>query len=198
MKVIINEDVFAKMLKAVKKGVAVKSETRPVLEYIRIKAEGGVITAMVCDGVSGARFKFNAESHDGEDFTCLIKPIPFKASSGGQLTVTIELIDKECLLNVPTPYGNITYNFKQDFTWDEKLDQIFDKMQAHDREIGVNAALMARIMRSFECVASRYPHAIVIESKDNKQEGFRMYVAEPTGFEFEQFLLRVRLRGGKK
>ena len=194
MKVIINEDVFAKMLKAVKRGVAVKYESRPALEYIRIKAEGGVITAMVCDGILGARFKFNAESHDGEDFTCLIKPIPFKASNSGEF-VTIELVDDECLLNVPTPYGNITYNFKQIYTWDEKLDNIFDKMQAHDREIGVNAALMTRIMRGF--VASRYPHGIVIESKDSKTEGFRMYVAEPTGFEFEQFLLPVRLRGGK-
>lgn len=198
MKVIINEDVFAKMLKAVKRGVAKSYASRPSLEYIRIKAESGKITAMVCDGVSGARFKFDAEAHEGEDFTCLIKPIPFKASESGKLQVTIELVDNECSLDVPSAYGNITYRFKQIYKYDEKLDEIFDKMQVHDREIGVNSALLARIMNDFASVTTRYPHGVVIESKDSKTEGFRMYVVDPKGFEFEQFLLPVRWRRGEE
>lgn len=192
MKVIIKETMFKKMLDAVKGGVA-KNASRLALEYIRIKAEGGVITAMVCDGCSGARFKFKAESHEGEDFTCLIKPIPFKTSKSGTMLVTIELVDDECLLDVPTGYGNLTYHFKQDFKYDDRLDEIFDKMKVHDREIGVNSALLARIMKAFESVSTRYPNAVVIESKDSKTEGFRMYATEESTFEFEQFLLPVRL-----
>ncbi len=192
MKIIINEIMFEKMLNAVKSGCARNYASKPALEYIRIKAENGKITAMVCDGVSGARFTLNAMDCDGEDFTCLIKPISFKASKNGTLPVSIELVDNECLLDVPTAYGNLTYHFKQDWVWDDKLDKIFDKMKTHDREIGVNANLMARIMRNFASVSTRYPHGVVIESKDSKTEGFRMYAIEEDKFEFEQFLLPVR------
>jgi len=132
MKVTINEIMFKKMLKALKGSTANRYVSRPSLEYIRIQVESGKITATACDGYSGARFKFNTNSHDGEDFTCLIKPINFKASKSGGLEVTIELADNVATLETPAEYGNITYHFKQDFVWDAKLDEIFDKMKIHD------------------------------------------------------------------
>lgn len=193
MKVTINETLFETMLKATK-GCTNRYSTRPALEYIRIKVESGKITALVCDGVSGARFKFDARSHEGEDFTCLIKPIPFKASKNGNLHVVIELVDDEALLDVPTEYGNLTYHFKQKFNYDDKLDGIFDKMKTHDREIGVNAALMARIMKNFASVATDCTKPVILESKDRPNEGFCMSLySDKDKFEFEQFLLPVRI-----
>ena len=194
MKITIGETIFETMLKAVKGGIAQKSISRPSLEYIRIKAESGKVTAMVCDGVSGARFTFDAINHDGEDFTCLIKPISFKSSKNGSLSVSIELVDNECLLVVPTAYGNCTYNFKQGLLWDGKLDEIFDKMGRHDREIAVNANLMARIMKSFASVCTRYPSGVMIESKDSMTEGFRISALEGDNFEFEQFIMPIRAK----
>lgn len=193
MKVTISETMFETILKATK-GSTAQHSSRPALEYIRIKVEGGKINVMVCDGVSGARLKFDANSHDGEDFTCLIKPISFKASKNGNLPVTIELVDGKALLDVPTAYGNLTYHFKQDFTYEDKLDDIFDKMGNHDRWVGVNATLLSRIMRNFASVSNDRVKAVILESKDSKSEGFRMRMySEKDKFEFEQFLLPVRI-----
>ena len=194
MKVEVSEVMFQKMLNAVKNCVSKDECNRPVLKYIRLKVENGMITAMVCDGCSGARFKFAAQSHDGENFVCIIKPISFKASKSGFLPVVIELLDGEVLLDVPTEYGNLTYHFKQMYKWDEKLDDIFDKMKVHDREIGMNAALMARIMNNFASVSNDRNKCVVIETKESKTEGIRMY-AKDKSFEFEQFLLPLRMQG---
>lgn len=194
MKVTISETMFETMLKATKGGTAARYSSRPELEYIRIKVEGGKINVMVCDGVSGARLKFDANSHDGEDFTCLIKPISFKASKNGSLPVVIERVDGEALLDVPTAYGNLTYHFKQNISYDNKLDGIFDKMGNHDRWVGVSATLLSRIMRNFASVSNDRHKSVVLESKDSKTEGFRMSMYSENGkFEFEQFLLPVRI-----
>jgi hypothetical protein len=194
MKVTISETMFETMLKAIKGGAAAQYISRPELEYIRIKVEGGKINVMVCDGASGARLKFDAISHDGEDFTCLIKPISFKASKNGTLPVTIEIIDGEALLDVPTAYGNLTYHFKQNVSYNDKLDGIFDKMGNHDRWVGVNATLLSRIMRNFASVSNERIKSVILESKDSKTEGFRMRMySEKDKFEFEQFLLPIRI-----
>lgn len=194
MKVTISETMFETILKATKGSVADRYGSRPFLEYIRIKVEGGKINVMVCDGVSGARLKFDAVYHDGEDFTCLIKPISFKASKNGTLPVTIELVDGKALLDVPTAYGNLTYHFKQDVSYDDKLDGIFDKMGNHDRWVGVNASILSRIMRNFASVSTERVKGVILESKDSKTEGFRMRMySEKDKFEFEQFLLPVRI-----
>lgn len=193
MKITITETMFEKMLKATKNGVQKNDWNRPVLQYIRLKIEGGTVTAMVCDGYTGARFRFLSTSNDGEDFTCLIKPIRFKASKNGTLPVVIELADNEALLDVPTEYGRITYRFKQMYEWDDKLDGIFDKMKNHDREIAINASLMERIMRSFSDVKDDKTKAVVLQSKDSQTQGFCMY-ADTEKFTLEQFLLPLRMR----
>lgn len=194
MKVTISETMFETMLKATKGGMALNYSSKPELEHIRIKVEGGNLNVMVCDGVSGARLKFAAISHDGEDFTCLIKPISFKASKNGTLPVTIELVDGKALLDVPTAYGNLTYHFKQNVSYDDKLDGIFDKMGNHDRWVGVNATLLSRIMRNFASVSKDRVKGVILESKDSKTAGFRMRMySTDDKFEFEQFLLPVRI-----
>lgn len=193
MTITITETMFQKMLTATKNGVAKNEVNRPALKYIRLKVESGKVTAMVCDGYTGARFRFDSVSHDGEDFTCLIKPIQFKASRIGSLPVVIELVDNEALLSVPTDYGRITYCFKQCYQWDDRLDGIFDKMKNHDREIAFNASLMERIMRSFANVKDDRDKVVVLQTKDSKTEGFCMHADNGT-FQLEQFLLPVRIR----
>lgn len=165
MKVTIKETMFQKMLNAIKSNVPKDMYNNPALNYIRLKIEDGWITAMVYDGISGARFKFEAQSHDGE-----------------------------VLLDVPTEYGNLTYHFKQKYEWNEKLDNIFDKMKVHDREIGVNAAVMARIMNNVARVSEDANKCVIIETKESQTEGFRM-CAKDKSFEFEQFLLPLRIGG---
>lgn len=191
MKVNINEKIFSKMLDATKNGIE-KIGSRSELQYIRLKVESGKITAMVCNGYSGARFKFDAENHEGEDFNCLIKPIPFKASRIGNLTVSLELIDGDVLLCVPTEYGSLTYHFKQNFEIHTKLDSIFDAMKEHDREIALNSVEMARIMSNFAKVTEERNKPVIIETKDSKTKGIRM-IATGENFEFEQFLLPLRM-----
>lgn len=193
MKVTISETMFETMLKATKGGTS-KYDSRPALEYIGIKVENGTIIAMVCDGYSGARFKFAARSQEGENFTCLIKPIPFKASRNGTLPVVIELVDGVALLDVPTAYGHLTYHFKQNYSYENKLDDIFDKMKNHDRELGINAAFLARIMRNFANVSRDRSKPVILETNDSKTAGFRMSLySDKDKFEFEQFLLPVRI-----
>lgn len=194
MKVTIEEKTFETMLKATKGCVNNDYATRPELGYIGIKVVSGEVIALVCDGYSGARFKFPAQSQEGEDFTCLIKPFPFKASRNGTLPVVIELVDGEALVDVPNAYGCITYHFKQDFKYNSKLDEVFDKMKNHDRELGINANFLARIMRNFASVAKDRNRTVVLETNDSKTAGFRMSLySGKDQFEFEQFLLPIRI-----
>jgi hypothetical protein len=70
-------------------------------------------------------------------------------------------------------------------------------MKKHDREIGINANLMGRIMRSFSSVVSDINKLVIMESKENNLEGFCMKAEEDT-FTLEQYLLPVKFYAKKR
>lgn len=191
MKVHISEVMFDKMLKAIKDGVATSTH-RPEFGFIKIKVEGKKITAYVCDAYSGARMTFEALEHEGEDFQCLIKPIPFKTSKHKQNHIELSLEDNDAVLKTPTEYGNLIYHIKQNIVGKTDLEKIFTEMESHDREVGVNASFMARVMRNFSSVVSDRNKSVIIESKENNRLGFRI-VAEEEDFTLEHFLMPLRI-----
>ena len=194
-KVYINENMFGKMLKAVKNGVS-KDLFRPEYAFIKIKVEGTTVTVYTCDGYTGAKMTFKARETEGEDFECFIKPISFKASKNGCNVVVLSLEEDEATLELPTEYGTLTYRFKQNIKWNLNIDKIFSDMESHDREVGINSALMARIMRSFSSVSSDRNNLAVIESKENNKQGFRIRAKEKD-FTLEQFIMPVRITDGE-
>ena len=191
MKVYISEIMFDKMLKAVKNGVA-QDTNRPELCYIRIRVEGSKVTAFTCDSYSVTKMTFEAIRSEG-NFECLIKPIPFKMSENKLNTVCISLENGVAELEFPTEYGTLAYHFEQKIQMKIDFDKICVGMKNHDREIGINANLMGRIMRSFSSVVSDRNKTVIIESKENNREGFRM-IAEEDTFTLEQYLLPVKIK----
>lgn len=189
MKAYISEIMFDKMLKAVKNGVS-QNENRAELKFIRVRVKESKVTAFTCDGCSATRMTFEATKSDG-DFECLIKPIPFKMSKCKLNMVCLSLEDGEATLEFPTEYGTLMYRFKQKIQMKIDIDKICGSMDSHDREIGINANLMGRIMRSFSSVVSDRNKLVIMESKDKNLEGFRMRAEEDT-FTLEQYLLPIR------
>ena len=183
------------MLKAIKGGVA-KDAFRPEHNYMKVKVEGTTVTVYTCDGYTGARMTFKARETEGEDFECLIKPIPFKARKNGCGVVVLSLEENVATLEIPTEYGTLTYRFKQTIKWSFDADKIFTIMESHDREVGINTALMTRIMRNFASVSSDRNKLAIIESKENNKQGFRIRAKEKD-FTLEQFIMPVRINDGK-
>ena len=194
-KIYINETMFGKMLKAMKNGVA-KDSFRPEYNFMKIKVEGTTVTVYTCDGYTGAKMTFKARETEGEDFECYIKPIPFKASKNGCNVVALSLEEDKAILELPTEYGTLTYRFGQNIKWSFDADKIFANMESHDREVGIDTAIMARIMRSFSSVSSDRNNLAVIESKENNKQGFRIRAKEK-GFTLEQFIMPVRINDGE-
>lgn len=190
MKVYINENMFQSMMKAVKGAVA-KIDMRPELTYIKINVSGDIVTAYACDGCVGAKMSFKAKESDGEDFDCYIKPFTFKASKGGQNEVTIELIDKTAIVEIPEAFGTLVYKFEQPKIKSLDFEKLFSTMKNHDREVGVNSALMARCLYAIATISTNHHNLAIIASKENPREGFCIRTLED-GFTFEQFLMPVR------
>jgi DNA polymerase III sliding clamp (beta) subunit (PCNA family) len=189
MKTYIDEIMFDKMLKAVKNGV---SQMNHLLElnYIRLKVNGSTVTAYTCDNYSVTKMTFEATRSEG-DFECLIKPIPFKVSKGERKEVVLSLEDGVAQVEIPTEFGTLSYRFKQNVQMTMDFEKICDKMKSHDREIGINANLMARIMRSFSSIVSDRHKLVILESKENNREGFCMKT-KGEAFTLEQYLLPIK------
>ena len=195
-KVYIGEIMFGTMLKAVKNGVA-KDSFRPEYNFMKVKVEGTTVTVYTCDGYTGAKMTLKARRTEGEDFECYIKPIPFKARKNGVGEVVLSLEEDNAILELPTEYGTLTYRFKQTIKWSFDADKIFSNMESHDREVGINTALMARIMRNFASVSSDRNKLAIIESKENNKQGFRIR-AKDKEFTLEQFIMPVRINDGER
>ena len=194
-KVYIGETMFGEMLKAVKNGVA-NDSFRPEYNFMKVKVEGTTVTVYTCDGYTGAKMTFKARETEGEDFECYIKPIPFKARKNGVGVVVLSLEEDNAILEIPTEYGTLTYRFKQGIKWSFDADKIFANMESHDREVGINTALMARIMRNFASVSSDRNNLAIIESKEDNKQGFRIRAKEKD-FTLEQFIMPVRIIDGE-
>ena len=191
-KVYIGEIMFGTMLNAIKNGVA-KDAFRPEFNFIKIKVEGTTVTAYTCDGYTGAKMTFKARKTEGEDFECYIKPIPFKARKNGCGAVMLALEENVAILEIPTEYGTLTYRFGQSIKWSFDADKVFGTMESHDREVGINSALMARIMRNLASVSSDRNKLAVMETKKNNKQGFRIRVKEKD-FTLDQFIMPVRIK----
>jgi hypothetical protein len=134
---------------------------------------------------------FKAKASDGEGFDCYIKPFTFKASKGGQNEVTIELVDQTAIVEIPEAFGMLAYKFAQPKIKDVDFDKLFSTMKNHDREVGVNSALMARCLKAISDISTNRHNLAIIASKENPREGFCIRTLED-GFTFEQFLMPVR------
>jgi hypothetical protein len=96
------------------------------------------------------------------------------------------------VLEIPTEYGTLTYHFKQSIQAKTDYDKIFNDAKSHDREVGVSASLMARVMSSFSNVLTERNKTVVIESKEKNNQAFCIS-AEDENFTIEQLVMPVRL-----
>ena len=190
MKIVIQETMFDTLLKGVAKSVAA-DDYRRELKFIKIVVKKDSLAAYSCSGYTAARVIYDLESNEAE-FTCYIKPIPFKASKSGANSVTIELTEGVASVEVPTEYGTLRYSFDQPKEWSVDIEKVFTDAKQHDREVGVNAVYVARALKMLASTSLDRNKLAIIESKDSKTGAFCIR-ASRKGFACDQLILPVRI-----
>lgn len=183
---------FVELINGVKNNIS-ETDNRPILKYIKLVVKRETITSYSCNGYAAARVTIKNVDTIDEEFECLIKPITVKPSKGVPKTVKIESVDGDTSVEVPTEYGRLTYCFSAPV--DEyfvDIDKLFDNEKEHDREIGIQPALVINSLKALKGV-SRFA---VLETKENNLCPF-IIRAESDGVKNEQLILPVRIQGLK-
>lgn len=190
MKVEINELLFKKMIDCVKHCVS-KEKYRPVLQYIQIKVERDTITAYALDGYRAAKTQITLSEPNEVEYTCFIKPFPFKPSKRGINPVVIESSENITFVEVITEYGKIRYSFdKPDGEFD--IAKIYTENKDHDRELGMSAYYVSQACRALQNITDFRTNLVVLETRENNLRPF-IIRAKGEGITSEQLILPVRM-----
>ena len=190
----INEMQFKKLIDGVKHCVA-KDDSRPILKYIQIKVKSDTITAYALDGYRAARVEIKNACPIEEEFTCHIKPFPFKVSKYEINPVIIEQSDDKTFVSFTNEYGVLRYGFtvpQGDFP---DIEKIYDGARPHDRELGLRPRYVIDALKSLngiDCISKGGGSCAVFESKENNQKPF-IIRAKNYDIVNEQLILPVRV-----
>lgn len=188
----INEMQFKKLLDGVKHCVA-KDDSRPILKYIQIKVKSDTITAYALDGYRAARVEIKNACPVDEEFTCYIKPFPFKVSKYEINPVVIEQSDGKTFVEFTNEYGVLRYGFIVDGDFPD-IEKIYAETRPHDRELGFQPRYVIdalKALNGINCIKGVSYYA-VFESKENNMEPF-IIRAENDDIVNEQLILPVRI-----
>ena len=194
----INDFMFKKILDGTKHCIC--KYGRKQLEYIRIEVKANSIVAYALDGYRAARVVISCKQPNTDEFVCYIKPFSVKESKSGIGIVTLSLDEdtKEAFAEVDTEYGKLRYCFNQiGCEWDINIEEIFDSAKVHDREIAVNAAMIAQMFSAISHITSDRNNLCVIESKDARMQPFCI-TATDSDILCEQLILPIRRSGDEK
>jgi DNA polymerase III sliding clamp (beta) subunit (PCNA family) len=173
-----------------------RDDVRPALQHIRIDVSHYSITAYSLDGYRASRFILKCPRGNDDEFTCYIKPVPFKPSKNGNLPVKISADDESTILEFRAGYGRIQYQFERP-NWDLKIEDIYAEAEAHDREVGANARYVAQAMQAIAKMNNRLDHCCVIEGKADPLSPM-LIRAKGENMENTQLILPIRLLEGSK
>lgn len=189
----INEMQFKKLLDGVKHCVA-KDDSHPILKYIQIKVKSDTITAYALDGYRAARVEIKNACPIDEEFTCYIKPFPFKVSKYEINPVVIEQSDGKTFVEFTNEYGVLRYGFIVDGDFPD-IEKIYDGARPHDRELGLQLRYVIDALKSLngiDCISKGGGSCAVFESKENSLKPF-IIRAENDNIVNEQLILPVRI-----
>lgn len=189
MRVEINEVLFKQMLDSVKHCVG-KYEYRPIFEYIKIAVKDDTVTAYALDGYRAGKTQIKMNEPNKDEFTCFIKPFPFKPLKNGTNTVVLESDDNYTRVEVVTEFGKVRYSFdKPDADFD--IAKVFMDNKDHDRELGMNAAYVAQACRALQNITDIKTNLVILETRENNLRPF-VIRAEGEGITSEQLIVPVR------
>lgn len=188
----INDFMFKKILDGTKHCIC--KYGRKQLENIRIEVRANSIVAYALDGYRAARVIISCKEPNPDEFVCYIKPFSVKASKSGVGMVTLSLDEgtKEAFAEVDTEYGKLRYCFNQiGCEWDIKIEDIFKDAREHDREIAVNASMIAQMFKALSVITDDRNNLCVIESKNSALQAFCI-TAETSDISCEQLILPIK------
>lgn len=190
MRVEINEQAFKNILDGTKHCVC-KDGSRPALEYIKIKVEKNCITAYSLDGYRAGKVVVECNTVNPDEFSCYIKPLPFKPSKNGIQPVIIEADEENVYVETQTEYGSLRYGFKQ-MKWDIDIEKIYADAAQHDRELCFDATFVGQALKALSLINTNRQHPCVIEGKSNNLQAF-IIRTKGEGVKSEQLILPIRL-----
>lgn len=197
----IQDDMFKKILDGTKH--CLSKDGRKQLEYIRIEVKADSIIAYALGGFRASKVVITCKEKNEDEFVCYIKPFPIKVSKGAICYVTLTLDDetpgsKYLYVEVDTEYGKLRYSFEQTRAeWEIDIAKIFAEAKVHDREIAVNANMIAQMFKALSVVADDRNNLCVIESKDSRLKAFCI-TAQAPDVVCEQLILPIRRAGDER
>ncbi|MGN0768144.1 MAG: hypothetical protein ACI4M8_02200 [Christensenellales bacterium] len=189
----INEMQFKKLIDGVKHCVA-KDDSRPILKYIQIKVKSDTITAYALDGYRAARVEIKNACPIEEEFTCHIKPFPFKVSKYEINPVIIEQSDGKTFVTFTNEYGVLRYGFTVPDGKFVDIEKIYADARQHDRELGLQPRYVIDALKALNGInrISKGVSYAVFESKENNLKPF-IIRAKNDDIVNEQLILPVRV-----
>lgn len=194
--VILTEQEFKNILDGTQHAIS-NDDERPALQYIRLDIARQSITAYSLDGYRAARLLLKRSKENDDEFTCYIKPIPFKPTKNGILPVTISYDNKITTLDIRTFYGSMCYRFENPGGGFPDIEKIYESAAAHDREVGANARYVAQAMQAIAKMNHRIDHCCVIEGKESSTQPI-IIRAKCESMENTQLILPIRILEGSK
>lgn len=189
----IDEATFKELMDGVKRCISTDG-TRPMLEYIQVAIRKDKAVFWALDGYCAGRVETIGFSSEDE-FDCYIKPFPFKSTAQGINPVKIEFDGEYTSVEVATAYGKLKYKFE--IPKDRRcinIEEIYNNARKHDRELGINAALLIRACTALKGYGGRN-HEIVIQTKNSQVEPIIVSAAGHLT-KNEQLILPLRMSAG--
>lgn len=189
--VTLTEQEFKTILDGTQHSIS-SDDARPALQYIRLDIAKQSVTAYSCDGYRASRIILKRSKENDDEFTCYIKPIPFKPTKNGILPVTISCDDKITTLDIRTFYGSMCYRFECPNGSFPDIEKIYQEAAEHDREVGISAKFVAQAMQAITKMNHRIDNCCVIEGKESPVQPI-IIRAKCETMENTQLILPIRI-----
>lgn len=188
----LSESEFKAILDATAHTVS-SDDARPALRHIQLVIAKHSITAYSTDGYRASRLTIKRDKESADEFTCYIKPVPFKQSKSGITQVVISHDERSTTtLQYETAIGEMTCRFIVTHGEFPNIAKIYAENEQHDRETGINAKYLAEAMQSLAKTNYEKNHTCIIESKPNQTQAV-IFRAINDSYENAQLILPVRI-----
>lgn len=192
--IILTEQEFKHILDGTQHTVS-NDDARVALQYIRLDVARQSVMAYSLDGYRASRVLLKRSKENDDEFTCYIKPVPFKPTKHGALPVTISFDEKITTLDIRTFYGSMCYRFECPNSDFPNIEKVYQEAEVHDREVGVNAKYIAQAMQAIAKMNHHIDHCCVIEGKESPTQPI-IIRAKCESMENTQLILPIRILEG--
>lgn len=141
----VNHNKFKEMIDRASAFVS-KTDSRKMLQYIKVDVSNGEFTVVALDGYKGIRSR--AKINTSENISFFMLPIKLKNDKQGNKEIEVQVIDKVAIITVITGYGAMEYKFQQIDGEYLDINKVIPTRE-EKQEISFDANLLSRAIKPF-------------------------------------------------